>query len=189
VELIGVCTFGLSGNPKLNVGICGESYRDVILELNRLCLRDNNKNEASFLISKSLLLLPSPSIIVSYSDIRQGHVGYVYQATNWLYTGAPIRQSRTCFLDGKEFSTRNLGKQFGKESKMKTIADAKAFYGERLEVGEYEPKHRYVYLTGGKTQKKRMRKALKYPVLPYPKGESKRYDAGDAIPTQKLMFT
>jgi hypothetical protein len=71
---------------------------------------------------------------------------------------------------------------------MKTVADAKALYGDRLEVGDYEPKHRYVYFVGSKTQKKAMRKALKYPVLPYPKGESKRYDSGGAVPTQQLLF-
>jgi hypothetical protein len=29
----------------------------------------------------------SDIILVSYADTRQGHMGIVYQATNWIYTG------------------------------------------------------------------------------------------------------
>ena len=43
-------------------------------------------------VSKCLKLLPRPMIIVSYSDTRQGHNGYIYQATNWIYTGLPKKQ-------------------------------------------------------------------------------------------------
>ena len=28
-----------------------------------------------------------PKIVVSYADTSKGHVGYVYQATNFIYTG------------------------------------------------------------------------------------------------------
>jgi hypothetical protein len=187
-ELSGVCTFALPSTPTVAVGLCGKKYKDIVLELNRLCLMDNIKNESSFLVSRCFKLLPHPTIIVSYSDISHGHVGYVYQATNFLYTGAPMGHSKALLLDGKDFSQRNLGKQFGKVSKMTSVADVKAIYGDRLEVGDYRAKHRYVYFIGSKTQKKAMRKALKYPVLPYPKGESRRYDAGGAVPTQQLLF-
>ena len=40
-------------------------------------------------------------------------------------------------------------------------------------------KHRYVYFTG--KSKKKLRKLLKYPVQPYPKGNNTRYVLGEKI--------
>jgi hypothetical protein len=85
--LIGVVTYGIPASPSLCMGICGKEYSDKVLELNRLCLMNNDKNQASMLVSGSIKLLPKPTIVVSYADNAQGHVGYVYQATNFLYTG------------------------------------------------------------------------------------------------------
>ena len=41
----------------------------------------------SYIFIFTLLLLPKPTIVVSYADTGQGHVGYVYQSTNFIYTG------------------------------------------------------------------------------------------------------
>ena len=86
-QLKGVVTYGIPASPSLCMGICGKEYSEKVLELNRLCLMDNNKNESSFLVANSIRLLPKPTIIVSYADTSQGHVGYVYQSTNFIYTG------------------------------------------------------------------------------------------------------
>src|SRR3990167_6945185 len=87
-EPIGVCTFGVPASPSLCKGICGEGYRSLVLEFNRLIVEDGSPpNSASYLIGNSIKLLPSPRILVSYADTGQGHIGYIYQATNWLYTG------------------------------------------------------------------------------------------------------
>jgi hypothetical protein len=63
-------------------GICGKEQESIVVELNRLCLLDNDKNQASFLVANSMKLLPKPTIVISYADTGQGHVGYVYQACN-----------------------------------------------------------------------------------------------------------
>ena len=84
-ELIGVCTYGLPASPTLCTGICGKEFSSNVIELNRLCLQNNLKNQASFLVANSIKLLPKPSIVVSFADASQGHVGYVYQATNFIY--------------------------------------------------------------------------------------------------------
>ena len=86
-SMVGVITYGIPASPPLCMGICGKEYSDKVLELNRVCLMDNTKNQASFLVANSIKLLPKISIIVSYADTEHGHVGYVYQATNFLYTG------------------------------------------------------------------------------------------------------
>lgn len=72
-ELIGCCTFGSPASPSLQKGICGEEYRKQVIELNRLVLKYNRPNEASYLICKSLKLLPRPKIVVSYADTSQNH--------------------------------------------------------------------------------------------------------------------
>ena len=68
-------------------GIAGEKNKHLVIELNRLVLKNNKKNEASRLIGASFKLLPKPKIIVSYADTQQNHLGVVYQATNFLFTG------------------------------------------------------------------------------------------------------
>lgn len=87
-EMVGVCTFGVPASPSLVKGAIGEEYKDNFLELNRLCVNDGlPKNALSFFVSQSLKMLPTPMVVVSYADSGQGHHGYIYQATNWVYTG------------------------------------------------------------------------------------------------------
>jgi hypothetical protein len=80
-ELVGVITYGMPASPSLCKGICGIEYKSQVLELNRLCLLNNKKGEASRLVGGSLKLLPKPKIIVSYADTDQEHTGVVYKST------------------------------------------------------------------------------------------------------------
>ena len=87
-ELEGICTFGSPASRSLCIGVCGIENAENVLELNRLCINSNNdKNCASFLVSQSLKKIKN-KIIVSYADTMMNHIGYVYQATNFIYTGA-----------------------------------------------------------------------------------------------------
>ncbi len=165
-ELVGVVTYGIPASPSLCMGICGKEWSDKVLELNRLCLQDNTKNQSSFLVSNSIKLLPKPTIVVSYADQAQGHVGYVYQATNFLYTGST--KERT-----------DMGGRDGKHSRHNKDPSIRVFRSS---------KNRYVYFHGDKKQKKLMRNLLKYDVLPYPKGDTKKYDSGGVVESQRLLF-
>jgi len=164
--LVGVVTYGIPASPSLCKGICGKEWSDKVLELNRLCLQDNTKNQSSFLVSNSIKLLPKPTIVVSYADQAQGHVGYVYQATNFLYTGST--KERT-----------DMGGRDGKHSRHNKDPSIRVFRSS---------KNRYVYFHGDKKQKKLMRNLLKYEVLPYPKGDTKKYDSGGVVESQQLLF-
>jgi len=86
-------TYGTPPSATLKTGICGESRKDDVLELNRLCLLDNKKNQASFLVSNSIKQLPDRKIIVSFADIEQGHKGTVYQAANFIYCGLSAKRT------------------------------------------------------------------------------------------------
>ena len=153
--LIGIITYGTSASNTLVRGICGVEYSKNVLELNRLCLKHNRKNEASFLISQSLKLLPRPRIIVSYADSGQAHLGIVYQATNFIYTGK-----------SKERTDINCGAKHSRHYDKETVD-----YSDRV---IRTAKHRYIMFLGSKSEKRKMLKALKYPILPYPKNEGGR---------------
>ena len=172
----GICTFGLPPSPHLCKGICGAEYRDIVLEFNRLCL-EAEKNTASFLIGRALKLIPTPKILVSYADTAQNHIGYVYQSTNWIYTGL----------------NNDIGRKNPRRYRISTIDQKKhdrhiSSSDNDSELVSIPLKHRYVYFLGSKKQKKEMLKALNYPILPYPKGESKRYDTSATFPKQVQMF-
>lgn len=165
--LIGVVTYGIPASNNLCEGICGKDHKEFVIELNRLCLLNNEKNQSSFLVAHSLKMLPKPKIVVSYADTAQGHIGYVYQATNFLFTGTT-----------KERTDMSAGN--GKHSRHGTDPSIRQ---------NRSAKHRYIYFHGTKTDKKMFLRTLNYDVLPYPKGKTKQYDAGGNVLTQNLLFT
>jgi len=162
-ELVGVVTYGKPASATLCDGVAGKENSHRVFELNRLVIKPdhNGSNLASMLVGKSLRLLPNGLIIVSYADWEGwGHVGYVYQATNWLYTG--LTKSRTDKYS--EGHSRH--------------------YAQDEERRQYRTsKHRYIFITGSKTDRKRLGREIKYPVLDhYPKGDSVHYDTDNPIP-------
>jgi hypothetical protein len=180
-QLVGVVTYGIPASPALCMGICGKEYSDKVLELNRVCLLNNDKNQASFLVANSIKLLPKPSIVVSYADTGKGHIGYVYQATNFLYTGLSANRV--------DWTVKGLEHKHSKTlSDGMTLESIKEKYGDDFYYSERSRKHRYIYFHGNKTQKKKMTGLLKYQIEPYPKGNSQKYDSGSTVETQGLLF-
>lgn len=187
--LTGVITYGLPANILLCYS-CGEKFKSNFLELNRLVKNDNlEKNVQSYFVSQTFRLLPKPLIIVSYSDPNNGHLGFTYQSLNFLYTGTG-GDTVKCFFRGKEIHTRHIkdcflsyGFTYDKDKTM--LQNFKDVGGI---VQDIEPKHRYFYFIGNKKQVKEMKSNLKYPVLPYPKGENKRYDASYQTTNQETLF-
>jgi hypothetical protein len=171
-ELVGVVTYGTPPSPTLRKGVAGPDWADKVLELNRLVLRHNRPNEASFLVSNSLKLLPRPRIVVSYADATQGHEGYVYRATNFLYTGLIIN-NRPAYLLHSEPNTQHVTvcdryrQAKGRDASLSKAA-LTAFYGQDLYVGRFPNKHRYIMLLGSRTEKRRAQAALRYSTQPYP---------------------
>jgi len=167
-EMIGCITYGTPASSPLRKGVCGEKYKDIVKELNRLVLRYNRKNEASFLIAKSLKLLPKPLILVSYADTEQNHTGVVYQATNWLYTG--LSAKRTDWkVKGEEHlhGTTIADRSRGQKDRAQWMRDT---YGENFYLQERPRKHRYVMFLGSKVERKKLSRSLKYKQEIYPKG-------------------
>ena len=184
-DLIGVVTYGCPASSSLRSGICGKQWEDKVIELNRLCC-DNRPNIASMLVGRSLQLLPKPLIVVSYADTGQGHVGYVYQATNFIYTGLSAKRTDWKIKGRENLHGQTVADMFTGKGRADKL---RAKFGDDFYLKDRPRKHRYVYFIGNKLQKKQMMDDLKYPICSvYPKGQSHRYDCSAPVETQPLLF-
>ena len=165
-DLMGVVTYGVPCSSTLLKGICGEDEMHNVYELNRLWIHpDVPKNAASYFVSRTLRQLDK-EIVVSFADTSVGHVGYVYQASNFLYCGlsAKFKDPKVRGMEHMHHATYAHGM---------TMAQVREKYGEEnVYYVERPRKHRYVYFNASKKRKKALRKKLHYKVLPYPKGET-----------------
>lgn len=179
--LEGVITFGSLATPQVKNGMFDDDGINII-ELNRLCIDSKVKNAASILVGRSLRLLEGPLAVISYADSGQGHIGYIYQATNFIYTGAVTAHDSEYVVGGKKVHPRTLASQ--------GITAPKEWAKENnIEVIKPKPKHRYVFFVGTKHEKAKMLNSLQYPVVSeYPKGQTSRYDCGDEVQIQHVMF-
>lgn len=184
-RLVGVITYGTPLSSTLKTGVCGDGWANCVLELNRLCC-ESRKNLASQLVGRSLAMLPKPSVVVSYADTGQGHIGYVYQATNFIYTGLSAAFKDPMVKGFEHLHHTTIGDEGrGHPSRVEFLRQK---YGEEnVYYIERDRKHRYVFLCGDRRMKRKMLADLKYPVEPYPKGESKRYDASAPISDQGFL--
>lgn len=161
-SLKAVCTFGKPASNSLCEGICGKEFSSNVYELNRLCRTEDWQEPLSSFLGACLKRLKLDNwIIVSYSDTGMNHNGYIYQATNFLFTGTTkIRTDK--YTEGNKHSRHYSNEKQGKFRKVRTA------------------KNRYVFFaTSHKPTKKKWLKALNYLILPYPKKENKNYILGE----------
>ena len=176
--LQGICTIGKPPSPSLCNGICGKENSKYVYELNRLCVNEDlPKNTLSMFVGKVLKLIPN-TILVSYADTSQNHHGFIYQATNWIYTGLSDKRSEWR-LKNSNMHSKTLCDKYTSEY----MRENKNFV-----MVERPRKHRYVYFIGSKKQKKNWLKNLKYKIYSYPKGENKRYDCNYKPLIQTQIF-
>ena len=176
--LCGICSFGRPIAHQLIKHAFKGYYQNNFLELNRLVINDGfEKNVLSFFVSQSLRLLPKPNAVVSYADTSLGHHGYIYQACNFIYTGLSFKK-RDYTVEGLEhLHNSSLIDMVGRDNRGDKVGKLKKMFGDRLYLKERPRKHRYFYFVGDKKTKKIMKNLLIFDILPYPKGDNKRYDA------------
>lgn len=188
--LQGICTFGQPPSDGVK-DCCGEAYKNNTIELNRLIKNDScRKNVQSWFVSQCFVFLPKPMVVVSYSDPNYGHFGYTYQALNFLYTGTG-GEPKEYIYEGHRYNSRHIKDYWFAPrgfcfDKSKTIDQNFLMTGGI--INKVKPKFRYVIFLGSRKQKKDMLNRFKWKVLPYPKGENKRYDASYEPKTQDLLF-
>ena len=165
-EVEGVITYGKPASSTLRTGIAGADMASHVLELNRLCLRGNTKNDASWLVASSLKALADNHIIVSYADTHQGHMGTVYQAANFLYTGLSAKRTDWALRGKEHLHGQTIADEFrGQPNRAKLMREK---YGDDFYLKPRSRKHRYVFLTGSRTFKREALSSLNYAVQAYP---------------------
>lgn len=161
--------YGVSASSTLLKGICGPEESSNVYELTRLWIDDSvPKNGESFLIGNTLSRL-NKEIIVSYADSSQDHIGVVYQATNFIYTGlsAKFRDPKVRGLENQHHATYANG--LSNQQVIEKFGEENVYFVERAR------KHRYIIFNAKGKRKKYLMSKLRYKVLPYPKKE-KRVD-------------
>ena len=160
-KLVGVIVYGTPSSSPLRKGICGAEEKNNVIELTRLWVRDGTpKNTESFLIGNTIKKIDK-EIIVSYAEIEQGHIGTVYQATNWVYTGLSAKRTNWV-VEGISKHCQTLADKY-------TAAEIREKYGDKFHLIDRPRKHRYVYFNCNGTKRKELLSKMKYKVLPYPK--------------------
>ena len=186
-NLIGVCSFGNAVPITMKRGICGKEYEHLVYELNRLIINDNHeKNLTSYFVGKCLKMLPKPTIVVSYADKSQGHNGYIYQATNFIYLGLSHTQKDWKIKGEEGKHSRTLMDEFA--FKPNRIQLLKEKYGDKLYQVQRDAKHRYIYFVANKNKKKELLSKLIPIPKQYPKGDNKIYDASYKPSTQMKLI-
>lgn len=155
-----VVTYGKPASPPLCKGVCGDEWHQSVYELNRLIREDDFNQPLSHLVGWSLRYLKRYDIIiVSYSDTAMHHNGYIYQATNFIYTGQTVERT-DIYSDGhsRHYDRADIN------NPIRTVRSAK---------------NRYIYwCTRSKKLKRTWMEALRYPILPYPKEQNRNYVLG-----------
>jgi hypothetical protein len=166
LEIVGVVTYGVSPSSTLLKGICGPEEAKNVYELNRLWVDDRvPKNGESYLVANTIKLLDR-EIIVSFADSSQKHVGIIYQAANFLYTGLSAK-----FKDPKVVGKENM--HHATYANGLTNAQViEKFGAENVTFVERPRKHRYIYFNCSRTRKKQLLAKLRYKITPYPKQDA-----------------
>jgi len=162
-QLGGVITYGTPVGRRVIKSIDETLENGEVWELTRLFAYDwLVKNTESRMISLSIkyikVMHQEIKCLISYADPTQGHLGTIYQASNWLYQGneTMLVKGFHHVINGEVMHPRTVVSRFGtinQDYLTKIDPDYKRIH--------FENKHRYIYpLT---------KLNLKHPIKPYPK--------------------
>ena len=114
----------------------------------------------SFLIGNTVRR-NTKEFIVSFAEMDKGHVGTVYQATNWLYTGLSAKRT-DWVVEGIDLHGQTWGDKH-------TVTEMRALYGDRFYLKPRPRKHRYVFVNAKGGRRRALTRAIRYSQEPYPK--------------------
>ncbi len=165
----GLLLFGLLGALTFGVGpanvhrLVEGARREDCLTLTRLWLDDalptNAESRVIGITLRGLRRHTDVRFVVSYADPAAGHLGVIYQATGWLYTGPSQAVSLLDLGDGVLHHSRSLAHAYGTHSRAHFAA-----HGVKVRSVPLSPKHRYMFFLDPA-----WRPRLRVPALSYPK--------------------
>ena len=152
----------------------GQVYRLVegaglphCLVLTRFCLVDelptNSESRILGVVLRALKKQTGVKFIVAYADSAQGHVGTIYQAGNWIYTGLSQATPLYRLGGGPPQHSRSFSHVFGTR-----YVNHFSAHGAALQKLPQQPKHRYIYFLDPA-----WRPRLRVSAQPYPKLEKR----------------
>lgn len=162
-EFCGTVCFGYGACPQI-----GRPYGLVqgeVMELVRVALNGGQGHgHTSEIVADALRRLhgdrPMVKLVVSYADADQGHIGTIYQATNWLYMGkVKAGENLNIYVDGEKVHHRT----FTKDLLLTEAVDDLRRRGHTVEVLETKGKQKYLFPFDRKLRKRLLRSALPYP--------------------------
>ena len=160
-KLVGVVCYGTPSSAPLRMGLCGKDEKNNVIELTRLWIEDSTPKYAeSFLIGNTIRKIDK-EIVVSFAEISAGHVGTVYQATNFLYTGLSAKRSNWR-IKGRSTHGQTIADKY-------TSSQLKDLIGDNFYLEERPRKHRYVFFNAPRKRKRKLIDKLRYNLKPYPK--------------------
>ena len=167
--LEGIVTYGTPASATLRSGVAGPDFSTNVVELNRLCLRNNRKNDASWLVAHSLRLLGQQGdfIVVSFADTEQGHSGVVYQAAGFTYHGLSAKRTDWKIKGQEHLHGQTIADRY--RGVANRAAAIRADYGDDFYLSPRPRKHRYIKTVGRKGFCVKARRAYRYPQEPYPR--------------------
>lgn len=159
-RLMGAVTLGVG--PANVHRLVQRAFHHDCLTLTRFWLADelppNSESRVLGIVLRALRDGSSTKFIVSYADPAAGHIGTIYQATGWLYTGLSEATPRYDIGDGVLRHSRTVSNHYGTRSQ--TYLQR---HGIPLKLVPQSHKHRYIYfLAPG------WRSRLQVQTLPYP---------------------
>jgi len=162
-RLLGALTFGVG--PYLGYKIVNDANPDDVVTLTRLWLSDelpsNSESKVLGIALRSLKRDTSLKFVLAYSDPSAGHLGTIYQATNWLYAGLSSATPLYDIGDGILHHSRSLAHSLGSHSIRYLTSQ-----GIDVKTVPQSAKHRYIYFLDPS-----WRSRLSVSMLPYPKKE------------------
>ncbi len=160
-SLMGALSLG--AGPFNAHSLVGYASPDDCLTLSRLWITDelpsNSESRVLGLVIRALRRDTSLKFLLTYADPAQGHLGIIYQASNWLYTGLSDAMPLYDLGDGRLRHSRSLSHAYGTHS-MQHFAD----HGVDVKVVKQIRKHRYIYFLDPA-----WRSRLQVSVHPYPR--------------------
>jgi hypothetical protein len=184
--LAGAVCFGTTAGTNTKASVCGNEHKDKVITLTRgantfWC----HPHGGSKLVAGACREMAKKgyNIIVAYSDTEAGEQGVIYRACNFLYCGETGATEKFKTPDGRVRDSRLVSgytrdRTGGTLKYRRSRAEQKEIMLEEgVEFFRGTPKLRWVGFFGSKTMKKRLRAALQWEVLPYPK----RPTAGEPV--------
>jgi hypothetical protein len=140
-RLLGAVTLGVG--PFLGYCLVEGAKPEDCITLTRLWLSDelpkNSESRVLGIILRGLSKNTGLKFVLSYTDPAAGHIGIIYQATNWIYTGlssaTPLYE-----IDGKVHHSRSFAASFGTHS-IQYFAER----GIQIKSVPQSAKHRYIF--------------------------------------------